>query len=116
MGEVVKGEERGRQIGFPTANVDAGNQMLPPSGVYAVQVKLEGCMFGGVLNMGTRPTFDGEKFQIETHLFNFEKVIYGKKIEISFIEKIRAEQKFPNPEMLVNQIKRDVTMAKAILK
>ena len=115
MGEVVKGEGRGRQIGFPTANIDAGNQMLPPSGVYAVQVKLDGCMFAGVLNMGTRPTFDGEKFQIETHLFNFEKVIYGKKIEISFIEKIRAEQKFPNPEMLVNQIKRDVTMAKAIL-
>ena len=115
-GEVVKGEGRGRQIGFPTANIDTGNQMLPPSGVYAVQVKLEGCMFAGVLNMGTRPTFDGEKFQIETHLFDFEKMIYEKKIEISFIEKIRAEQRFPNPEMLVNQIKQDVAMAKAILK
>ena len=116
MGEVVKGKGRGRQIGFPTANIDAGNQMLPPSGVYAVQVKLEGCMFDGVLNMGTRPTFDGEKFQIETHLFDFEKVIYGKKIEISFIEKIRAEQRFPSPEMLVNRIKQDVTIAKTILK
>lgn len=115
-GEVVKGEGRGRQIGFPTANIDAGNQMVPPSGVYAVQVKLEGCMFAGVLNMGTRPTFNGEKFQIETHLFDFEKIIYGKKIEISFIEKIRAERRFPNPEMLVNQIRQDVTMAKAILK
>jgi riboflavin kinase/FMN adenylyltransferase len=66
--------------------------------------------------MGTRPTFDGEKFQIETHLFDFEEMIYGKKIEISFIEKIRAERRFPNPEMLVNQIKQDVTMAKAILQ
>ena len=73
-------------------------------------------MFAGVLNMGTRPTFDGEKFQIETHLFNFEKMIYGEEIEISFIKKIRAERRFPNPEMLVNQIRQDVTMAKAILK
>ena len=116
IGEVVKGEGRGRQIGFPTANVDVGNQMLPPSGVYAVQVKLEGCMFAGVLNMGNRPTFDGEKFQIETHLFDFEKMIYGEEIEIFFIKKIRAERRFPNPEMLVNQIRQDVTMAKAILK
>ena len=116
MGEVVKGEGRGRQIGFPTANIDAGNQMLPPSGVYAVQVKLEDCMFAGVLNMGTRPTFDGEKFQIETHLFDFKKMIYGEEIEISFIKKIRTERRFPTPEMLVNQIKQDVTMAKAIIK
>ena len=115
IGEVVKGEGRGRQIGFPTANIDAGNQMLPPSGVYAVQVKLGGCMFAGVLNMGTRPTFDGEKFQIETHLFDFAKTIYGEKIEISFVKKIRAERRFPSPEMLVNQIRQDVTMAKAIL-
>ena len=115
MGEVVEGEGRGRQIGFPTANVDAGNQMLPPSGVYAVRVKLERDMFDGVLNMGTRPTFDGDKFQIETHLFGFEKTIYGEKIEIFFIEKIRPEQRFPTPEMLVGQIKQDVAMAKGIL-
>ena len=115
MGEVVEGEGRGRQIGFPTANIDAGNQMLPPNGVYAVQVKLEGSIFDGVVNMGTRPTFDGEKFQIETHLFDFEKMIYGKKIEIFFIEKIRVEQRFSNPEMLINQITRDVINAQAIL-
>ena len=115
MGEVVKGEGRGRQIGFPTANIDTGNQMLPPSGVYAVRVKLEGRMFDGALNMGIRPTFDGGKFQIETHLFEFEKMVYGKKIEIFFIEKIRDERRFPNPEMLVNQIKQDVAAAKAIL-
>ena len=116
MGEIVQGEGRGRQIGFPTANIDAGNQMLPPSGVYAIQAKLEGGMFNGVTNMGTRPTFDGEKFQIETHLFDFEKIVYGKKIEIFFIEKIRDERKFPNPEMLINQIKQDVVTAKAVLK
>ena len=116
MGEIVQGEGRGRQIGFPTANIDARNQMLPPSGVYAIQAKLEGHTFGGVTNMGTRPTFDGEKFQIETHLFDFEKMVYGKKIEIFFLEKIRDEQKFPTLETLIDQIKRDVATAKAILK
>ena len=115
MGEIVQGDGRGRKIGFPTANIDAGNQMLPPSGVYAIQVKLEGCMFNGVMNMGTRPTFDGEEFQIETHLFDFEQMVYGKKMEIFCIEKIRDERRFPNPEILVNQIKQDVATAKAIL-
>ena len=115
MGEIVLGDGRGRQIGFPTANIDAGNQMLPPSGVYAIQVKLEGRMLNGVMNMGTRPTFDGEEFQIETHLFDFEQMVYGKKMEIFFIEKIRDERRFPNPEILVNQIKQDVATAKAIL-
>ena len=115
IGEIVQGEGRGRQIGFPTANIDAGNQMLPPNGVYAIQLRLEGRMFNGVLNMGIRPTFDGEKFQIETHLFNFEQMIYGKKMEIFFIEKIRDEQKFPTPQILIDQIKRDIVTAKAIL-
>ena len=115
VGEIVQGEGRGRKIGFPTANIDAGNQMLPPSGVYAIQVKLEGRVFDGVMNMGTRPTFEGEKFQIETYLFDFQKMVYKKKIEIFFIEKIRDERKFPNPEMLVVQIKQDVAAAKAIL-
>ncbi len=115
MGEIVKGEGRGRQIGFPTANIDAGNQMLPPSGVYAIRVKLEGRMFDGVLNMGARPTFDGAKFQIEAHLFDFEKMVYGAKMEVFFIEKIREERKFPNPEMLIDQIKQDIATAKAIL-
>ena len=87
--------------------------MLPPNGVYAVRVKLDGDMFDGVLNMGTRPTFGGEKIQVETHLFDFEKMIYGKKIEVFFIEKIRVEQRFPNPEMLVAQINQDVAEAKA---
>ena len=115
IGEVIKGEGRGRQIGFPTANIDAANQMLPPNGVYAIQVKVEERIFDGVLNMGNRPTFDGEKFQIESHLFDFEEMVYGKEIEIFFIEKIRDERKFPNPEMLINQIKQDVVTAKAIL-
>ena len=115
IGEVVTGEGHGRKIGFPTANINAGSQMLPPNGVYAIQARLEAGMFDGALNMGTRPTFDGVKFQIESHLFDFDTTVYGKEIEIFFIEKIRDERAFPNPEALVNQIEEDVVTAKAIL-
>ena len=89
--------------------------MPPPNGVYAIQARLEAGMFDGALNMGTRPTFDGIKFQIESHLFDFDTTVYGKEIEIFFIEKIRDERAFPNPEALVNQIEKDVVTAKAIL-
>ena len=116
IGEVVTGEGRGGKIGFPTANINAGDQILPPHGVYAIQAKLEGRMFEGVLNMGTRPTFDGVKFQIESHLFDFDGIVYGKEVEFFFIKKIREERAFPNPEALVNQIQQDIAIAKAILK
>lgn len=115
MGEIVKGEGRGSQLGYPTANINALEQMLPPNGVYAICAKLEGEPIDGVLNMGTRPTFEGVKFQIESHLFNFDQMIYGKEIEIIFIEKIRDERTFPNIEALVAQIGKDVESAKAIL-
>ena len=115
MGKIVKGEGRGSQLGYPTANINALEQMLPPNGVYAIRAKLEAEPIDGVLNMGTRPTFDGVKFQIESHLFNFDQMIYGKEIEIIFIEKIRDERTFPNIETLIAQIGKDVESAKAIL-
>lgn len=115
MGKIVKGEGRGSQLGYPTANINALEQMLPPNGVYAIRAKLEGEPINGVLNMGTRPTFEGVKFQIESHLFNFDQMIYGKEIEIIFIEKIRDERTFSNIEALVAQIGKDVESAKAIL-
>jgi riboflavin kinase/FMN adenylyltransferase len=115
VGKIVKGEGRGRQLGYPTANINALEQMLPPNGVYAIRAKLKGDVIDGVLNMGTRPTFDGVKFQVESHLFDFNEMVYGKEIEIIFIEKIRDERSFPNLEALVNQIGKDVESAKAIL-
>ena len=89
--------------------------MLPPNGVYAIRAKLEKRTFDGVLNMETRPTFGELKFQIESHLFDFEGMVYGKEIEIFFIQKIRDERRFPNPEALSNQIQQDVAQAKEIL-
>ena len=115
IGRVVRGEGRGRQIGFPTANIDTGNQVLPPNGVYAIYVKLDGRSIGGVLNMGVRPTFGALKFQVEAHLFDFAEDVYDREVEVFFLSHIRDERKFPNPDALVVQIQRDAAAARQIL-
>ena len=115
LGQVIHGDGRGKQIGFPTANIDTQNQVCPPNGVYAIRAKLEERWLDGVLNIGVRPTFNGTTLQVETHFFDFDETIYGKPIEIFLVEKIRSEQKFPNPEMLIQQIQRDITDATRIL-
>ena len=120
LGTVAKGEKRGRFIGFPTANVDPHHEAIPPSGVYAVRVKLDKRTYRGVLNIGTRPTFknkadDYNEPTIEAHIFNFTRFIYGKDIEISFVRKIRSERKFSNMHNLRDEIKKDSVRAKRIL-
>ncbi|MDE0187360.1 MAG: bifunctional riboflavin kinase/FAD synthetase [Candidatus Poribacteria bacterium] len=116
LGKVITGTGLGRKLGFPTANIDAGDQMRPPNGVYAIQAKLGNRMYDGVLNMGTRPTFDGLKFQIESHLFGVDGMFYDKDMEIFFVEKIRDERTFPNQSALVHQIQQDIVTAQTILK
>ncbi len=115
IGKIIPGDGRGRQIGFPTANIDTEKQVYPPNGVYAIQAKLEGQWLDGVVNIGIRPTFDGTNVQVESHFFDFDETIYGKSVEIFLIEKIRSERKFPNPDILIQQIRRDVNAAKKIL-
>ena len=115
VGNVVHGDGRGREIGFPTANIETQNQVYPPNGVYAIRARLEERWLDGVLNIGMRPTFKGVNIQVEGHFFNFDEVIYGKLIEIFFVEKIRNERKFPNPEFLIQQIQRDIAAATEIL-
>ncbi len=115
IGNVIPGDGRGRQIGFPTANIDTHGQVCPPNGVYAIRAQLEGQQLDGVLNIGVRPTFNGTTVQIECHFFDFDETIYGKSVEIFLRKKIRSEQKFPNPEALIQQIQRDVNTAKKIL-
>ena len=114
-GTIVQGDGRGRQIGFPTANIEPGAQLCPPNGVYAIRAKLVNRWLDGVLNIGIRPTFDGTKFQVESHLFDFDEDIYGETIEIFFIEKIRNERKFSDIQTLVQQIHRDIAIAHEIL-
>ncbi len=114
-GTIVQGEGRGRQLGFPTANIEPGEQLCPPNGVYAIRVKLANQLFDGVLNIGIRPTFDGTKLQVESHLFDFDEIVYGETIEIYYIEKIRNERRFSNKHALVQQIHRDIAVANEIL-
>ena len=115
IGNVIPGDGRGKQIGFPTANINTQQQVCPPNGVYAIRAKLEAQQLDGVLNIGVRPTFDGTTVQIESHFFDFDETIYGKSVEIFLIDKIRHERKFPNPEALIQQIQRDINAAKKIL-
>ena len=115
IGNVIHGDGRGKEIGFPTANIETQNQVYPPNGVYAIRARLEERWLDGVLNIGVRPTFNGVNIQVEGHFFNFDEIIYGKPVEIFLVEKIRSERKFPNPEFLVQQIRRDIAAATEIL-
>lgn len=118
LGTVVCGAGIARALGYPTANVNPHHEVIPPSGVYAVRVNCNGRVYGGVLNVGSRPTFYAprdEEPAIEAHLFNFDGRIYGKDIEVLFIKRLRGEIKFKNASDLIEQIKRDEEQAKKIL-
>ena len=115
IGRIVRGDGRGSQLGYPTANIHAEKQIHPPNGVYAIRAKLEDKLYGGVLNMGKRPTVDGLNFQVEAHLFNFSEDVYGREIEVYFIKKVRNERKFAAVESLAEQIGQDVEIAQSIL-
>ena len=114
-GTIIQGDGRGKQLGFPTANIDTGEQLCPPNGVYAIQAKLEENWLKGVVNIGIRPTFNGTEFQVESHLFDFDEIVYGETLEIFFIEKIRSERKFSTIHALRQQINRDINAANEIL-
>ncbi len=109
-GIVVEGDKRGRTIGFPTANVsyDVTKKLTPESGVYAVHVKIENKMYFGMLNIGVRPTFNSNgKKMVEVHLLDFQGDVYGSTIKVSFLKRLRSEQKFNSVQELITQLQRD---------
>jgi riboflavin kinase/FMN adenylyltransferase len=115
-GVVVEGDRRGRTIGFPTANLAVDPEVaLPANGVYAVRVDWLGDRFEGVSNVGVRPTFGGLVVVVETHLLDFDGDLYGETLDVSFIERIRDEQRFDGVDALVGQIRRDVARARSLL-
>jgi riboflavin kinase/FMN adenylyltransferase len=115
-GTVVEGDRRGRTIGFPTANLAVDPEVaLPANGVYAVRVDWLGDRFEGVSNVGVRPTFGGLVVVVETHLLDFDGDLYGETLDVSFIERIRDEQRFDDVDALVGQIRRDVDRARSLL-
>ena len=122
-GTVIKGDARGRRLGYNTANLDLGHEVRPPFGVYATIAIVDGVRHSSITNVGYRPTITqnlppGAKpdLLIETHLFDFHADLYGKKIEVLFIEKLRDERRFPDVEALVEQIRKDEARARAIFE
>lgn len=116
-GVVQKGQQRGRTINFPTANLDFADLVRPKFGVYVVEVRIEGedIWRSAVANTGSRPTVDGEEARLEVHLLDFDRDLYGQLIDVRFRSFIRAEQKFENFGALKTQIMRDADGARAIL-
>jgi riboflavin kinase/FMN adenylyltransferase len=115
-GEVVHGSHRGHTLGFPTANLKTPNEVIPGFGVYAVLATVDCRSFSGVASIGIRPTFDSGPVSIEVYLFNFDEDIYGKEMEVAFVERLRGEEKFSDAEALIRQIRKDVQDAREALK
>ncbi len=117
-GRVREGERRGRQIGFPTANLRLEEYLQPASGVYAVRMLVEddaGGWLPGVANLGNRPTFDNGELLLEVHLFDFDGDIYGRHVRVAFIEYLRAERKFAGIDEIKAQIAKDSEAARRLL-
>jgi riboflavin kinase/FMN adenylyltransferase len=112
LGTVVKGEGVGRRLGFPTANIDPHNEIIPLCGVYPVHVLLLRKWYKGLVNIGYRPTLKGKERTIEVHLLDFNKNVYGKDMEIFFEKRLRSEKKFKNVENLKKQIRADIQKAR----
>ena len=124
-GKVVEGDRRGRTLGFPTANLAPENEIVPHNGVYATRVRLfpeaaaeqaAGEWLPAVTNIGTRPTFAPGRVLVETHLLDFAGDLYGRRLELAFIERIRAERRFSGPQELAAQIALDAERARELLR
>jgi len=116
-GTVVRGEGRGRQIGFPTANLATDNELLPSNGVYATAVLLDGDIHAAVTNVGVRPTFGASPAAVvETHVFDLDRDLYGVGIRVAFVQRLRDEQPFADGEALGAQIGRDCDEARELFR
>jgi riboflavin kinase/FMN adenylyltransferase len=110
---VGHGDKRGSAIGFPTANIAVANRLIPRRGVYACKVKLEGRIYKAVANIGVRPTFKGEAERLEVHILDFPpRSLYGVRIHVSFIRRLRDEKRFDSIRALSEQISHDVVAAR----
>jgi riboflavin kinase / FMN adenylyltransferase len=116
LGTVSEGRQLGRRLGFPTANLRAHNEQFPPNGVYAAKAWFQKNEYGGVVNIGVRPTIEkegGERI-LELHLFDFDQEIYGQDVEVAFLEYLRPEQEFSGIDELQAQIQRDAATARRV--
>jgi riboflavin kinase/FMN adenylyltransferase len=114
-GEVVHGDGRGRKLGFPTANLVTQKEILPRDGVYAVKVKWQDNYYDGVINIGQRPTFAGSAPTLEIHLMDFQGDLYGERLRIYFVDRLRDELKFSSVEALQEAVMKDIARARELL-
>ena len=116
-GVVVRGQERGRELGFPTANVEvAPDLVIPGNGIYATRARLDSGTYMAATSIGVRPTFDdGPERTIEAYLLNFSDDIYGQTVCLEFVQRLRGEEKFDTVEALLDQMNRDVVQTKDVL-
>ena len=116
-GTVTRGESRGRQLGFPTANLATDNELLPPNGVYATTALIDDEIHAAVTNVGVRPTFGTSSGPVvETHIFDVDRELYGVEIRVAFVQRLRNELAFPDGEALRVQIARDCDEARALFR
>jgi riboflavin kinase / FMN adenylyltransferase len=114
-GVVGRGAGRGRELGYPTANVITKNELVPPSGVYATAVKLDGILYPSITNIGVRPTFgDVDHPVVETHIFDIDRDLYDLDVRLSFVQRLRDERAFPDVDALRTQIDADCRSARRL--
>jgi riboflavin kinase/FMN adenylyltransferase len=116
LGTVVHGDDLGKKIGFPTANLSAHSEQFPPNGVYFAEASFDGIAYPGVVNLGYRPTMSSERSNriLEVYLLDFDRNVYGKDLELRFIRYLRPEKKFENVDALLRQIECDVQQAREL--
>ena len=115
VGTVEHGDQRGRTLGFPTANICSENELPPPHGVYATTVTLDGVILPSVTNVGTRPTVDASgTTTIETHIFDLDRDLYGAEVRVGFVQRLRDERTFESLDLLKAQIAADCTRARVL--
>jgi riboflavin kinase/FMN adenylyltransferase len=111
----VAGDRRGQSLGFPTANLATDNELLPPHGVYATTATLDGVVRPSVTNIGLRPTVDASgRVAIETHIFDFDRDIYGQTVRVGFVQRLRDERRFESLDALTTQIAADCDRARVL--
>jgi riboflavin kinase/FMN adenylyltransferase len=110
-GTVVEGRRRGRELGFPTANLHTENELLPPFGVYATTATIDGAVHAGITNIGVRPTFGETAVTVETHLLRFAGDVYGKRVRLGFVQRLRDERRFEDVDALLAQVEADCMRA-----
>jgi riboflavin kinase / FMN adenylyltransferase len=113
-GTIVEGKRRGRELGFPTANLETANELVPPNGVYATIMTIDGVVHGGVTNIGLRPTFGETVPTIETHVLDFSGNLYGQSVRLAFVQRLRDERRFEDVDALRAQIDADKRRAERL--